>query len=97
MQQLIKFLKERLQEELPHSNIHNENLPPKLVEFILAAEKAAKAQFAKKPPRICAVMMAFYEHEGNIYLPMMVRPDNSRAHPGQISFPGGKKKKGMQI
>ncbi|MGB0929652.1 MAG: NUDIX domain-containing protein [Chitinophagales bacterium] len=90
MQQLIEFLREELQKELPHSNIYNENLPDKLVQFIIAAEKAAKVQFAKKPPRICAVMIALYEEDGEVYLPMMLRPTNSRAHPGQIAFPGGK-------
>ncbi|MFK7904610.1 MAG: CoA pyrophosphatase [Chitinophagales bacterium] len=93
MQQLIEFLKQRLQEELPHQDIRNENLPIELIEFILAAQEAEKIQFTKKPPRICAVMMSFYEHEGDLFLPMMLRPDNSRAHPGQISFPGGKKEK----
>ncbi len=93
MQQLIEFLKQRLQEELPHQDIRNEDLPPQLIEFILAAQEAEKNQFTQNPPRICAVMMSFYEHEGEIFLPMMLRPDNSRAHPGQVSFPGGKKEK----
>lgn len=91
MQQLINFLKIELQKELPHSDIRNEKLPEKLEKFILKAEQATKVQFAKKPPRICAVMMAFYEHESETYLPMMLRPTYSRAHPGQIAFPGGKK------
>ncbi|MEZ4884152.1 MAG: CoA pyrophosphatase [Chitinophagales bacterium] len=93
MQQLIDFLRQRLKGELPHQNIHNENLPAKLVEFILAEEKATKERLSKKPPRICAVMMAFYEHEGDVYLPMMLRPNNSRTHPSQIAFPGGKAEK----
>ncbi len=91
MQQLLDFLRIRLQKELPHTNIDNEDLPPKLVQFIKAAEKAERAQFAKKPPRICAVMLSFYEHEGELFSPMMLRPDYSRAHPGQVSFPGGKR------
>lgn len=90
MQELIHFFKERLQQELPHSNIHNEGLDPKLLKLLLEEERNAKVQFKKKPPRICAVMIAMYEHEGEIYLPMMLRPVKSRAHPGQIAFPGGK-------
>ncbi len=91
MQDLIQFFKARLQKELPHSNIQNEDLDPKLLKLLLEEERNAKAQFKKTPPRICAVMIAMYPHEGDIYLPMMLRPTKSRAHPGQISFPGGKK------
>jgi len=90
MQELIQFLNQRLQEELPHHNIHKEGLDPKVLNLLMEEEKNAKEQFKKKPPRICAVMMAIYSHEGKLYLPMMLRPKKSRAHPGQISFPGGK-------
>lgn len=90
MQELIQFLNQRLQKELPHSNIHKEGLDPKVLDLLVEEEKNAKAQFKKKPPRICAVMIALYQHEDKLYLPMMLRPIKSRAHPGQISFPGGK-------
>jgi len=91
MQELIQFLKQRLKEELPHNDIHKEDLDPKVLNLLMEEEKNAKEQFKKKPPRICAVMIAIYPHENKCYLPMMLRPTKSRAHPGQISFPGGKK------
>jgi len=91
MQDLIQFFKTRLQKELPHSNIHKEGLDPKTLKLLLEEERNAKAQFQTKPPRVCAVMIAMYPHEGEIYLPMMLRPTKSRAHPGQIAFPGGKR------
>jgi len=91
MQELIQFLNQRLQEELPHNNIHKEGLDPKVLDLLIEEEKNAKEQFKKTPPRICAVMMAIYPHESKLYLPMMLRPQKSRAHPGQISFPGGKR------
>jgi len=91
MQELIQFLKQRLPEELPHSDIHKEGLDPKVLNLLIEEEKNAQAQFKEKPPRICAVMMAIYPHENKLYLPMMLRPQKSRAHPGQISFPGGKR------
>ena len=91
MQQLIQFFTRRLQEELPHSDIRKEGLDPKTLDLLLAEEENAKAQFQKIPPRICAVMIAMYEYDGKLHLPMMLRPTKSRAHPGQISFPGGKK------
>ena len=93
MQELIQFFRERLQNELPHNNIHNEGLDPKLLKLLLEEERNAKAQFKKTPPRICAVMIAMYPHQGETYLPMMLRPQKSRAHPGQIAFPGGKKER----
>ena len=91
MQELIEFFKIRLKEELPHSDIRKEGLDPKTLKLLLEEEKNAAIQFQNKPPRICAVMIAMYPHEGKIYLPMMLRPTKSRAHPGQISFPGGKR------
>ena len=91
MQELIQFLNHRLKEELPHSDIHKEGLDPKVLQMLLEEEENAKAQFEKKPPRICAVMIAIYQTGGKLYLPMMLRPTKSRAHPGQISFPGGKR------
>ncbi len=91
MQKLLQFLKQRLQEALPHSDIHKEGLDPKVLDLLVEEEKNAKEQFKTKPPRICAVMIAIYQHEGKLYLPMMLRPTKSRAHPGQISFPGGKR------
>lgn len=90
MQELIEFFTARLQKELPHNNIQNEGLDPKLLKLLLEEERNAKARFEKTPPRICAVMIAMYPHEGEIYLPMMLRPTKSRAHPGQMAFPGGK-------
>lgn len=96
MQELISFLKKRVQIELPHSDIRKEGLDPKMLELLLEEERNATTQFKQKPPRICAVMMAVYEQEGALYFPMMLRPMKSRAHPGQISFPGGKKEKADQ-
>lgn len=90
MEELIPYLKERLQHDLPHNDIRKEGLSEKLLDLLLKEEKNARARFATKPPRICAVMMAFYQKEEEWYLPMMLRPNHSRAHPGQISFPGGK-------
>jgi len=91
MQELIQFLQIRLEKELPHSDIHKEGLDPKTLQLLLEEEQNAAKRFAQNPPRICAVMMAIYEHEDDLYLPMMLRPQKSRAHPGQISFPGGKR------
>ena len=91
MRELIQFLNQRLQEELPHHNVRNEGLDPKMLKLLLAEEENAKIQFEQTPPRICAVMIAIYQDAQQLILPMMLRPTKSRAHPGQISFPGGKR------
>ncbi len=36
------------------------------------------------------VMILFYEKEGEIYFPLIKRPEYDGAHSGQVSFPGGK-------
>ncbi|QSX35623.1 CoA pyrophosphatase [Shewanella sedimentimangrovi] len=40
--------------------------------------------------RQAAVLMALEEHNGELHLILTQRPNHLRAHPGQISFPGGK-------
>ncbi len=90
MQQLISFLKMRLQQELPHQDIRKEGLSDNLLRMLLESEVKRKEQFEVRPPRICAVMIAFFPGAADLHIPMMLRPDNIRAHPGQISFPGGR-------
>ena len=90
MQDLISFLQARLNEELPHSDIRREGLPDKLLEVLIENESIRNTQMSARPPRICAVMIALYPKSSEVLMPMMLRPDNIRAHPGQISFPGGK-------
>jgi 8-oxo-dGTP pyrophosphatase MutT (NUDIX family) len=36
------------------------------------------------------VLILIYPHEGELYIPMMLRPEYGGAHSGQVSFPGGK-------
>jgi len=91
MQELIQFLNQRLQKKLPHHDVRNEGLDPQMLRLLLQEEENTKIQFQKTPPRICAVMIAIYQETQQLILPMMLRPTKSRAHPGQISFPGGKR------
>jgi len=37
------------------------------------------------------VLILIYPHEGELYLPLMLRPEYGGAHSGQVSFPGGRK------
>lgn len=91
MQKVIQHLKETIKGELPHSDIRKEGLDSKTLALLIEEEANAKAQFEKYPPKVCAIMIALYPHQGKIYVPMMQRPTRSRTHPGQIAFPGGKR------
>ncbi len=41
--------------------------------------------------RVSSVLILFYPDEGRLHFPMIVRPQNSGVHSGQIALPGGKK------
>lgn len=40
--------------------------------------------------RLSAVLIAFYPKNGTLYFPLIVRPDNSGVHSGQVALPGGR-------
>ncbi len=41
-------------------------------------------------PRRSAVLLALYQADGQIWLPLIVRPQYEGVHSGQVAFPGGK-------
>lgn len=84
LKDIVDFLKIRLQTELPYHHIKNEKLDEQLKRFILQEQNNPS-----RPPRSCAVMLALFQQEGEIYIPCILRPQKSRVHPGQIAFPGG--------
>ncbi len=83
MHQIVDFLKERLQKELPGDRAHQ-----------LMVAKQLGPQFrmqAQSVPRNGAVMIALYFWEGKVYFPLTQRPNYRGVHGGQVSLPGGKK------
>lgn len=46
------------------------------------------------PPRLGSVLILFYEDDGNIYFPLIKRPEYNGTHSGQVSLPGGKTEPG---
>jgi 8-oxo-dGTP pyrophosphatase MutT (NUDIX family) len=42
-------------------------------------------------PKIGSVLLLLYPKDGQIFLPLMKRPDYDGTHGGQVSFPGGKR------
>jgi 8-oxo-dGTP pyrophosphatase MutT (NUDIX family) len=66
----------------------------------LPGEKAHAKMLAKSDIRLTmkpnrrtqksAVLVLFYPHEGEIYLPLILRPAYDGVHSGQMAFPGGR-------
>ncbi|MFK7773540.1 MAG: CoA pyrophosphatase [Saprospiraceae bacterium] len=81
---VLTTLKKNLKKELPFKDIEKEGLDENLKNFIIREQK--KPNYS---PRICAVMIALFERDGEVYFPCFIRPIKNRVHPGQIAFPGG--------
>ncbi len=47
-------------------------------------------------PRCGAVLAVLFEIQNNLHVLLIKRRDNLRHHPGQISFPGGRREKGEE-
>ena len=84
IEKITAFLESRLKDDLPYSNIENEDLDDLLKKFIIKEQTNPT-----KTHRVCATMIALFEENGAIYFPCILRPQKSRVHPGQIAFPGG--------
>lgn len=41
------------------------------------------------PPRQGGVLVLFYPHQGQLYIPLILRPTYNGVHSGQVGFPGG--------
>lgn len=68
--------------------------PPE--ESLIAPRGADPARFVG-PWREAAVLILFYEREGLIRFPLMLRPDGLGAHAGQVSLPGGSREPGESL
>lgn len=67
-------------------------LPGPLAQYRLAPDGRPGPETALHPPpdaRTAAILIVFYEQEGELCFPMIRRPVESGPHSGQISFPGG--------
>ncbi len=78
------ILRNRLNAPLPGAAAHLQMAP------IARIEQAHLFQ-PNENTRISSVMLLFYPENGRLHFPMIVRPENSGVHSGQIALPGGKK------
>jgi 8-oxo-dGTP pyrophosphatase MutT (NUDIX family) len=43
--------------------------------------------------RYSAVLILFYQYQGEIYMPLILRPQYDGVHAGQMAFPGGRRER----
>ena len=81
---LISYLNTRLQQPLPgrEAQIRMSAVPIDQERFVFKERPDAKQG---------SVLILLYQHEGQWFVPLMLRPDYDGVHGGQVSFPGGKK------
>ncbi len=90
MQNYLESLTERLKKELPAEKAHVLLAPP-----FRFSEK--NRYIPNEKTKQSAVLVLLYPQNNIWYLPLMVRPQNSGVHSGQISLPGGKKEQNEDL
>lgn len=79
--QFTKLLKDNLQNELPGWK----------AQLKMAAPNRINSPYSPNPQtRKSAILMLFYPHKDQIYLPLILRTVYHGVHAGQIAFPGGR-------
>lgn len=84
-QRFLPFI-EQLQRELA------EPLPGKDAQYRMAPRPRPGGERSDQPTtdaRRGAVLMLFYPHNAELYIPLILRPTYNGVHSGQIGFPGG--------
>lgn len=83
----IERIKESLQEaftkELPGKDAHVKMAPQPL------DLRRFTTSFSEQPKK-SGVLLLFYPHHGEVYFPLIKRPQYPGVHSGQVGFPGGK-------
>ncbi|MGR3810268.1 NUDIX hydrolase [Jiulongibacter sp. NS-SX5] len=78
---LVNTLEDKLKQPLPgHDNFYTKIRGSSLKQDIPDINTTKKS----------AVLIAFYPHEGESYLPFILRPPYDGTHGGQMAFPGGR-------
>ncbi len=83
--ELYHQLKERLHDELPGLEAHYKMAPPQRL-------RDKKRYEPDEQTRIGGVLILIYpDEEGRLHFPMILRPEHTGVHSGQVALPGGKK------
>lgn len=83
MERFIKRISQKLAGDLPGIDAH-EIVRPRLLNG-----KAFELK-TQPNPRRGAVMILFYPDKGQVFFPLIQRPDYEGVHGGQVGLPGGK-------
>ncbi|MDV3309495.1 MAG: CoA pyrophosphatase [Cyclobacteriaceae bacterium] len=85
--ELARYLQERLQQPLPGVTAHEAMFP--------SSRGKLKARYRSNLPlRQGSVLLLLFEQAGEIYFPLIKRPEYTGVHGGQVSLPGGKAEPG---
>jgi len=69
-------------------------LPGRSAQEVMAPRPIEESRFKENPnfpPKLGGVMAMLFERDGDIWIPLIKRPEYNGHHSGQVSFPGGKK------
>ena len=83
----IERIKELLQEAF------TKELPGKVAHVKMAPQPLDIRRFTtafSEPPKKSGVLLLFYPDQGEVYFPLIKRPQYPGVHSGQVGFPGGK-------
>ncbi|MFZ5553273.1 MAG: NUDIX hydrolase [Bacteroidota bacterium] len=83
MENLLKLLKNQLQQPLPGEAAHALMAPYRKASSLVSAEG--------KNPRLSAVMMLLYPKNEELFVVLIKRNEYEGTHSAQVSFPGGRK------
>lgn len=81
MRELVKYLEQRLQQELPGKLAHQEAAPYRKVDY-----DSLNLQTVRKS----GVLILLYEKQAEPHIVLIERPIYKGTHSGQIALPGGK-------
>ncbi|MDX2301672.1 MAG: CoA pyrophosphatase [Microscillaceae bacterium] len=81
---LAQQLKEKLKEKLPGMDAHIHMAPPQ--RFVDKKRYEPNAD-----TRSGGVLVLIYPQENTLFFPLILRPEDTGVHSGQIALPGGKK------
>ncbi|NJL15524.1 MAG: CoA pyrophosphatase [Microscillaceae bacterium] len=81
---LISHLQQKLEAPLPGPEAHWQMAPMQRRE--MAEKYQPNAQ-----TKVSSVLLLLYPEGDRLHFPMIVRPENSGVHSGQVALPGGKK------
>ena len=76
-----EVMRVRLSKSLPGIEAQMEMMPK-----VAGLDRFDLSKRSKATPG--GVLILIYPHDGELYLPLMLRPEYGGAHSGQVSFPG---------